>query len=137
MLLSSTEIECSVKGYDGAVFQSCSSPAEGNIKFRLFAERVGQMFAGSDPFSGITGMMSRPEGCHEATPQPVSSVPSIPKRSELLLTPKVAESSKAASKYKPSGSSHVSPLQDPKVCRPGDGWYVVHNAVLPGVYYGM
>jgi len=110
---------------------------EGVIKFWLFAEQVGQMFAGSDPFSGTTGTISRPEGCHEVTPQPVSPVPIIPKRSELLLMPRVAESSKAASKYKPSSLSYVSPLQNPKVCHPGNGWYVAHNAVLPGVYYGM
>ena len=137
MSFLSMELKCSIKGYDGAVFRSCSSSMEGVIKFWLFAEQVGQMFTGSDPFSGTTGTISRPEGYHEATPQPVSPVPIIPKRSELPRTPRVAESSKAASKYKPSSLFYVSPLQNPKVCSPGDGWYVAHNAVLPGVYYGM
>lgn len=42
----------------------------------------------------------------------------------------VAESSKSAGK-------RVTPhLFKFKASRPGDGWYVAHNAVHPGVYYG-
>jgi hypothetical protein len=131
MQFPSTELECSIKGYSDAVFQSCASHAEGNIRFRLFVQRVGQMFAGPDPFSKVTGMIPSPDRTG-STSQPVTPIPVT----EPLLAPQDTEPSEVASKRVLSSSSHAPPPPRFKLSRPGDGWYVAHNAVLPGVYYG-
>lgn len=97
------------------------------------------MFAGSDPFSAVAGMMSQQEGRYRTMPTTRSATPALPtlEQSGPSFTPQVAESSKAAWKHKASGFSSVQPLESLRLSRPGDGWYVAHNAVLPGVYYGM
>ena len=145
-MVISTELEGCVKGYENAIFQSCSSVSEGNIKFQLFTQRVVEMFANSDPFSGVESLMPRQkEERREATPAPQLTAPVqvTPTNSLSSLPPQVAESSRAASKRRavdpplnPPQNANVTPLQKSKVTRPGEGWYVVHTGVLPGVYYG-
>lgn len=104
------------------------------------------MFAGSDPFPGgdvlIPQQPGRGDPCgttpafQRAAPLPVSSrsvtpIPVAPKRITSVpaapkhLVQQTAESSKVAAKRKLKAS------------RPGDGWYVAHNAVAPGTYYGV
>lgn len=115
------------------------------------------MFAGPDPFAGVDTLMSQqlggnlqetaPATQHTAPPpialKRVTSVPVTSKRvSPVLLTskhlaPQVAESSKMSGKRNASNSSSVLRMRIPKVTRPGDGWYVAHNAVSPGTYYGV
>jgi len=133
------ELEASVKGNNEAVFRPCSSVADGKIKFQLFAERVAMMFTDLDPVSSVGVSMFRqpeksvnPRGKVLAT-QSVAPVPVAPTH----LAPQVAESSKAASKHPASGPSLILPGRKPKASRPGDGWYVAHNAALPGAYYGV
>lgn len=134
---SSTELEGCVRGYENAIFQSCASVAEGNIKFQIFIQRVVEMFKVPDLFSGVdTLMLQRQEGGGGTTS---ISQPTIPVQVVLThsqhSTP-VAESSKAASKRRAVDPPPSPPPQKSKLVRPGDGWYVVHTGVLPGVYYG-
>jgi len=142
MQLPSSELEACVKGYEGSIFQSCSSVAEGKIKFQIFVERVAQMFAGPDMFAGVEGLMSQQleegdlRGTTPAT-RLIAPVPVVPIHSLPAPTPLVAESSRSASKRNASGSLPAPLSQRLKVTRPGDGWYVAHNAALPGVYYGV
>ena len=140
-MILSTELECSVKGYDNAVFYTCSSTIQGNIKFQLFTERVARMFTGSDPFPVPDCTTRQPErgNVHQTMPpvQPTTSVVVVEKPPRLPLVPQVAESSSSASKRSASGSSLVLPSRRYKVSRHNDGWYVVYNAVLPGVCYGV
>lgn len=140
-MIASTELECSVKGYEAAIFRSCSSVTTGNITFQLFGQRLTQMFAGPNPFPTLDGSVPQPErvdDSHETMPpaQPTTSVPAIQKRSQPLSIPQVSEPSSSASKRNASGSSLSQSLRKYKVSRPGDGWYVAYNAVLPGVCYG-
>jgi hypothetical protein len=140
-LLSSSELEACVKNFDSPVFRSCSSVAEGKIKFELFTEKIAQMFSGPDPFSGVAGLLLRKleEGSpHKVVPavQSITPVPVVPKHSPSPRSPQVAESSNSASKRRASGSL-LGSLQKARASRPGDGWYVAHNAVIPGVYYGV
>jgi hypothetical protein len=138
--LSSSELEACVKGYENATFQSCSSVAEGNIKFQLFTQRVVEMFTTSDPFCGVGALMPRQkEEPSESisVAQPTTPVQVAAVHLQPSVQPQVAESSKAASKRRAIDPS-LTPFSDkPKVARPGDGWYVVHTGFLPGVYFGV
>ena len=69
-IILSTELECSVKSYNDAIFRTCSSIAQGNIKFQLFIERVAQMFTGPDLFPDPDSLIPQPGGddLHEAIP---------------------------------------------------------------------
>ncbi|KAF9787403.1 hypothetical protein BJ322DRAFT_1107468 [Thelephora terrestris] len=142
-----TELECSVKGYAGAIFRSCSSISEGKIKLQLFSERISLLFAGPDPFSGVEDLMPRREEFDNQrvietaakSMTPVLAMPNLslapgpanpshaaPNRVGVLpksTSDEVAESSKSA-------SSRKGP-------RPGEGWYVAYHAVLPGIYFGV
>jgi hypothetical protein len=93
------------------------------------------MFAGPDPFPQVVELMSQSQDSHETRPT-VRPVAGTSNRSKSPFTSQVAGSSKTASKRKLSSPSHASLTQKFKISRPGDGWYVAHNAVLPGVYYG-
>ena len=155
----STELECSVKGFPNAVFRSCSSLTEGQIKLHLFAEHVVQMFAGPDPFSDVDDLLPQWDGVNgqqemapvtrPTTPAPVtpehyppapqvkesrSTTPDMPPE---LPASRIAGSSKSAANYDGPSSSLVSSPPGPNIPRPGDGWYVAHHAVLPGVYCGV
>jgi len=94
--LSSTELEASVSGYTGAIFRSCHSITEAQIRFRLFIAKVTKWFAGPDPFPGVGNLMmeieiessdedydnrSDDEGDEEMEPepQPVTPEPLIPR----------------------------------------------------------
>ncbi|KAF9782643.1 hypothetical protein BJ322DRAFT_1110520 [Thelephora terrestris] len=136
-----SELEASVKGYDGAVFRACSSVSEGKIKFEIFSGRVHQMFNVSDPFAGVEALMPQlAEDACETTPgaQSITPAPVTPVRSPLPCPSQLVESSRAASKRKAVDSPPALIPQDSyKGSRPGDGWYVVHTGVLPGVYYGV
>jgi hypothetical protein len=78
-------------------------------------------------------------------PQPVSIVSQSPtlhtrpaavvSRDHHVPATQVAESSKSAGKRNASGPLPTS-SRSFKISRPGDGWYVAHNAVLPGVCFG-
>ena len=138
--LSRSELEACVKGHVNAVFRSCSSLTDANIKFQLFTQRVVDMFAGPgpDPFSDANALAPTPaRGELQETPTVRSAIPTpiVPKY--LRYVPQVAESSKSALKQRAdSGSSLVSPMRCLKIPLPGDGWYLVYNGVLPGVYCG-
>lgn len=98
------------------------------------------MFSVPDPFSGVEALMPQlAENVLEVTPaaQPIASVQVTPSRSSSPRPPQVAESSKAASKRKAVEPSPTLTPQRHEGHRPGDGWYVVHTGVLPGVYYGV
>ena len=88
ILLLSTELECSVKGYPNAIFQSCSLATEANIKFHLFTQRIVQMFAGPDPFSSADVLMLKQEEIDyqqlEALAIPPSPILAFPKLSLTL-----------------------------------------------------
>ena len=171
-----TKLECSVKGYTGAIFQHCSSPIEGNIKFQLFTQRVTQMFAGPDLFSGVDALVPPPTGGKglEEIPATQSSAPTSVFHNYIWPALQVADLSKSTSKRNnPRPSKHVNPGPSrhdnpgsskhidtgPSKCvdagssrcddarpslvssthphktpSPGDGWYIVYNAVIPGVY---
>ena len=89
------------------------------------------MFSGPDPFSGVAGLLpQKSEGGSR------KAVPAALKRPLSPFALQVAESSKTASKRNASGSS-LTPSRKSKVPRPGDGWYVAHKAVVPGVYYSV
>ena len=99
------------------------------------------MFTDPDIFSGVDGLMPQPEGGDDSCEvksaiQPIVPVPAVQKHFPPPLAPQTAESSKSAGKRNASGSLPTSPLRKYKLSRPGDGWYIAHNAVLPGVYYG-
>ena len=128
------ELKASVKGYHGAIFRSCSSVTEGQIKYHLFAKRVARMFAGPDLFPTMPQQLEgRDFHGTVAADQRIAPIPVTPKH----LPPQVAESSNTASKRNASYSSLASSVRKLKVSRPSDGWYVAFNAVLPGTYYGM
>lgn len=144
IFLLSTELECSVKGYPNAVFRSCSSATEANIKFHLFTERIVQMFDGPDPFSGVDALTLKEEEVNYQQPAApdIQSSPTLafPK---LSLTPQVTESwntplddvagpSKLASNRDGARSSCSF-----DVPRRANGWYVAYHAVLPGVYSSL
>ena len=100
-----------------------------------------RIFAGPDPFASVACLLPQPlvEG---GSREMVLAIPSItpapvtPKRSRSPLKSQVAESSKKALKRDASGSPLV-PSQKIGAPRPGDGWYVAHNAAVPGVYYSV
>ena len=139
--LSRSELEACVKGYNNAVFRCCPSLTDANIKFQLFIQRVADMFAGPgpDPFSDVNALAATPaRGRLQETPTVRSATltPIVPKH--FRHVPQVAESSKSALKQRAdSGSSLASPMRRLKIPPPGDGWYLVYNGVLPGVYCGL
>jgi hypothetical protein len=99
------------------------------------------MFADPDLFSGVDGLMPQLEGGDDSRGaksaiRSIAPVPEVQKHFPPPLTPQTAESSKSAGKRNASGSLPASPQRKFKLSRPGDGWYIAHNAVLPGVYYG-
>lgn len=107
-----TELECSVKGYTSAIFQHCSLPIEGNIKFQLFTQRVAQMFAGPDPFSGVDALVPLPTGGKglEEIPATQSSAPTSVFPNYIWPALQVADSSKSTSnRDNPRPSKHVNP----------------------------
>lgn len=189
--LSSTELEASVSGYTGAIFSSCPSITEAQIRFRLFIARVTKWFAGPDPFSRVDNLIMEieigdsdesdnygdveddeemePES-QPATPDlAIPKLPLVPQAGGLLnaapidlpatsvnlptmsidfpatsngieeppksaLTDRMMPASSAlsdATDPQQPGSSAQSPPH------PGDGWYVVYCAVLPGICYGV
>ncbi|KAF9777749.1 hypothetical protein BJ322DRAFT_1114794 [Thelephora terrestris] len=82
-----SELEACVRGYENAIFRSCSSVAEGKIKFQLFAEQVNQIPSVPDPFAGVEALMpQRAEEIREtalsqkssATVQSIAPVPTAP-----------------------------------------------------------
>lgn len=131
---SSTELELSVKGHAHAVFRSCSSISEGQVKYQHFAKQVAEMFAGPDPFPRTGSLTLRPR---EATPVIQAIVPPLPTRdTPLPLASQSAGPSGLGSKRNAS-DSFTPPVRSSKTPRPSDGWFVAHHAVLPGVYYGV
>ena len=203
--LSSTELEASVSGYAGAIFRSCSSVTEAQIRFRLFVARVSKWFASPDPFFRVEDLMMEIEiedsddddnyngdkGDEEMEPESQPATPELailrlplapqaggllnaapidlpaapidlpatpidlpaasidlptmsvdppatsngieePPKSALTnrMMPASSALSDATDPQKPGSSTRSPP-------HPGDGWYVVHHAVLPGVYYGV
>ena len=138
MRFSRTELECSVKGYTGAIFQSCSSLADANIRFQLFSQRVAQMFTGLDPFSGVANFVPPPVGGNDLQEIPAvqATTPTQIASHNLPPAPQVAASPKSAIKRNDPGPSLVLPACRLKNPQPGDGWYIVYKGVLPGVYYG-
>ena len=93
------------------------------------------MFAGSDPFSEVDGLILQAEEVineQKITPpqQPATPVAVVP---ELPLAPQVAgpplDTASDDDGAKPFDGSSVPPN--------GDGWYVAYHAVLPGAYYGV
>lgn len=98
------------------------------------------MFAVPDPFLGVDALVQRQrEEARNETPaaQPTVTVQVTQIRSQPSPPPQVAESSKSASKRKAVDPPLTASPQKSKMIRPGDGWYVVHTGVLPGVYYGV
>lgn len=135
-----SELEASVKGYTNSIFRSCSSPADGNIKFQLFTQRVVEMFAGPDPdpFSSANARIPLPAQSGSQEVPTIRSATLAPIISQYLRpAPQVAESSKSALKRADSGSTLVSPMRRLRIPPSGDGWYVASDAVLPGVYCGL
>ena len=93
------------------------------------------MFNVHDPFSGVDAIMPPSNGgARKVNPvaQPATPVQGTSTRPQHFSPSQVAQSSKAAGKRRAA-----SPSQKSKIARPGDGWYVVHTGVLPGVYYGV
>lgn len=138
MRFSRTKLECSVKGYTGVIFQSCSSLADANIRFQLFSQQVAQMFTGLDLFSGVANLVPLPVGGNDlqeilavqaTTPTQIAS-------HNLPPAPRVAVSLKSAIKCNDPRPSLVLPARRLKNPQPGDGWYVMYKGVLLGVYYG-
>ena len=133
---SSTELECSIKGYRGAIFQSCSSDTEAKIRFDIFTERISKMFAGPDPFPKVEALMSKLEEADELQQTPPPVEPKTPVR----VTPELPLASQGP---KPSTTTsnvddvNVNQSDKPSILRNGDGWYVAHCAILPGTYYGV
>ena len=149
MLLSRTELECSVKGYDGALFRSCSSVAEGKIKFRLFTERVSRMFSNGDPFANVDGLVKQEDT--EGEPPAAQNIAPVPVDRKLRPRPRVPEPSQVSEPSQtPEPSSATAdnfarPSPAPGCDRAGrasgsgslhrtEGYYVAFRAVLPGVY---
>lgn len=97
------------------------------------------MFADGDPFGGVRDLMpALVEDAHETTPVAPSNSPvhaSVTTASPPSSQP--AESSRAASKRKAVDPLPAPSSQSVTLSRPGDGWYIVHTGVLPGVYYGV
>lgn len=99
------------------------------------------MFAGQDPFSNMDSLVFKPEE-QQVTPvtqlhTPVLAIPTLPLApqfagSQNTALDGVSETSASVSICDGAGSSHGS-----DVPRCGDGWYVAHRAILPGVYYGL
>jgi len=159
---SSTELEASVSGYTGAIFRSCPSIAEAQIRFRLFTAKVAKWFAGPDPFHGVGNLLTvieiedsdeddydnddNSDGDEEMGPAPQPATPELA-TPELPLTPQVSGPSDVASIDVPASSDVIEapggivPASSASLTagslKPGDGWYVVYAAVFPGVFYGV
>lgn len=121
------------------------------------------MFASSDPFIGVETLVPPPTGGnglndvpatqpitpttlvvpdHRPTPiQPVAVLSSRrddPRRSPVLPVHRAHVQNVAgpSSRHENTKSPLVSPMRHPQVASTKGGWYVAHNAVLPGVYRG-
>lgn len=148
---SSTELECSIRGYTGAIYRSCSSVTEGNIRSYLFAEKVAQFFAGGDPFSNVQDLLPTPEEDDDQQDDEFGSQPSSPDlmMPDLPLASQGDDPSSATSVGEaPPSELPSNDTQEPSQSAvnhegtgpsssPTDGWYVAFHAVLPGVYFGV
>ena len=112
---------------------------------QLFAERLAQMFNGTDPFFNVDSLVLKQEEAdnkQQVTPvvKPTTPSPVLPK---LPLALHVGESWNAASGAVAESSTSASnrngfrSMYRLSVPRRGDGWYVAYHAVLPGVYCGV
>ena len=154
MQFSSTEVEASVKGFSGAIYRSCASVGEGKIRLQLFIEKIGALFAGSDPFSFVDDMILEPDsegadgddgGDDEPAPAVGTTAPALT-APNLPLAPNVDPTAASTGdvEYKPasndvaeSSKSALNRQVASPAPRPREGWFVAYNAVLPGVYLGV
>ena len=138
MRFSRAELKCSVKGYTGAIFQSCSSLTDANIRFQLFSQQVAQMFTSLDPFSSVANLVPPPVGGNDLQEIPAvqATTPTQIASHNLPPAPQVAVSPKSAIKCNDPGPSLVLPAHRLKNPQPGDRWYIMYKGILLGVYYG-
>lgn len=131
--LSSSELECSIRGFGGAIYRCCSSVTRGKIKFDLFSQQLAHMFADRDPYSSVDLLVLEAEefSIQQQIAPPEPPATPVPEAQRLPLAPQV-ESWNAASSCDGAGR-----LGGPSSPRNGDGWYVAYRAILPGVYYGV
>lgn len=127
MFTEVSDLEACIKDYTDAIFQPCDSIADGQTKLLIFSRKIAEMFAAGDLFSDVESLPHRARKACGRTP--------VPQPPSLLPSP-VAESSRAAGKRRAVDTLERSPQRQSRLSCPGDGWYVVHKAALPGVYYG-
>jgi len=128
----STELESSVKGFSGALFYSCSSQSEAEIKFELFSQTVTLMFADSpDPFSVVGGGLIPRQGGDVFTDPPIGTPAPAPQPVAGPSTSRSSRTGKAVDYRTPT------PHHAMGTAISNEGWFVAFNAVIPGVYYGV
>lgn len=138
---SRSELESSVKNYRGALFRSCSSVVEGNIRMQLFIQHVTKWFANADPFSEASALVahSNPsaEGDHLQESPVRSATPTQTFRE--YYPPQVAGFSGSArpGRESPPTSSFCTCRLRFGTPHPSEGWYVVYHAAIPGIYQGL